>query len=435
MLAALAGFCGALGVIGSDALWLVPLGDRIVHGELPHSVPYASAPSGGWHDVPAGAEVVFWSLYRAFGGLRGLVVAQAAAAAIAFALLGRGLRRESSAAATLLVAAVVLAGSLPSVVVVNASLFSVALFPLLLGLLESETRAPSGRIWLSVPVLGLWGNLHGEALAGWGLLACYLVFERGRRQPWLSAAVLGGSSVALCINPALWHTPRYYWSVFHSEVARQGAGLWAPLGSGALDLLLLTAAATLVLVAVVGGLRLHLWEAVALLGLAAATVHVARTGTWLLFLAAYPAARALRMGNPRWRLLAASAIALGVGAVSLLVKGPVDPGSDTLALRAARTGRPVLAEALLGQQVALAGGRVWMENPIDAFRLSDQSLYLDWLDGKASGEAALTHAAYVLVQPHSAPGELAERDPRLELVAASRGGVLYRVRASARPGQ
>jgi hypothetical protein len=430
--AALAGFCGALGVFGADALWLVVLGGRVVHGVLPGSIPYASAPSAGWHDVPAGAEVVFWSLYHAFGGLRGLVVAQAVAAATGFGLLAQGLRRESSAAATLVVSSLVLFGSLTSAVVVSVSLFSLVLFPLLLGLLESESRASSRRIWLAVPLLALWGNLHGEVLAGWGLLACYVVFERGRRHPWSSAALLGAATAALGANPALWDTPRYYWGVLHSAVARQGTGLWAPLGSGALDVVLLAVATILVVISLAGGIRVRLWEAVALVGLAAATVHVARSGTWLLFLAAYPAARALRLGDPRWRLLALAAAALAAAALGLLAVGPADPGSSSLALRAARTGRPVLAEALLGEQVALAGGRVWVENPIDAFRASDQTLYLDWLDGKPGGAAAVTHAAYVLVAPGSRPAVLAEHDAQLERVAASSGGVLYRVRAAAR---
>ena len=53
----------------------------------------------------------------------------------------------------------------------HASLFSLALFPVLLALLESESRAPRRRIWFSVPLLALWGNLHGEELAGLGLFA------------------------------------------------------------------------------------------------------------------------------------------------------------------------------------------------------------------------------------------------------------------------
>jgi hypothetical protein len=314
--AMLAAFAAALGIIGADALWLVPLGDRLIHGHLPSSIPYATAPTAGWHDVPAGAELVFWSLYHAFGGSRGLAVAQAAAAAIGFGALARGLRREATAGATLLVSALVLIGSLPAVVVIGVSLSSLALFPVLLALLESETRAPSSRLWLSIPLIAVWGNLHGGVLAGWGLLACYLVLDRARRQPWLSLSVLAAATATLFANPELWHTPRYYRSVLHSVVAKQGSGLWTPLGTGTLDLMLIAVAAILVVLSLAGGVRVRLWEVAALLGLAAATVHVARTGTWFLFLVAFPAARSLRLGEPPRRLLAIVAVAFGTAAAA-----------------------------------------------------------------------------------------------------------------------
>jgi hypothetical protein len=60
-------------------------------------------------------------------------------------------------------------------------------------------------------------------------------------------------------------------------------------------------------------------------------------------------------------------------------------------------GTPILAESIPAEQVALAGGRVWMSNPIDAFDHRDQRIYLDWLAGRPAGDAALRHARLVLV--------------------------------------
>ena len=409
---ALAAFLAAFGVVGSDALWVVPLGAEVAHGHLPASIPYATAPTSGWHDVPALGQLVLWALYHAFGGVRGLVVAQAVAVAIAFGSLAYGLRRESA----LLVSAIVLAGALPAVVVTNTQLFSLALFALLLLVLQS--RRP---LWVSVPLILVWGNLHGEVLTGWALLACYVVFERRRAWPVLVAA-----TVALGLTPALWHTPSYYLGVFQSEVAHTGEGLWAPLGLGPFDVLLMVAV-SLLAVALRGG-RVRLWEAVALVGLGAATVHVARNGVSLLFVAAYPAARALSLRSPSPRLLACAGAILATAAVVSLARGPVTLGSPQLARDAARTGRPVLADAYLGQQVVLAGGRVWVENPIDAFRRPDQRLYLDWLAGRPSGNAAVEHARYVLVQAASAAGKRAAGDARLAVVEKTPAAVLYRVK-------
>ena len=423
--AAVAALAGSLGVIGADALWLVPLGSEVAHGHLPGSIGFATAPSGGWHDVPAAAELLFWGAWHALGGARGLVAWQALAAAVGFGSLAWGLRREASSGAVALVCGIVLMGSLPAVVVTGVSLFSLALFPLLLALVESDSRAPSRRIWLAVPLVAAWGNLHGAVIVGLGLLATYLAFSRGRRDPWLSVGVFAASLLAWCLTPALWETPRYYRVVFGNEAARRGVGLWQPLGLGGFWLLLIAAA---VVLGVLAWRRVALWEAVALVGLVAATVHVARNGTWLLFLAAYPAARRLRLGELSQRALVGAAVVCGAAAVALLVNGPSDPGSMQIARAAARTGRPVLAQAILGQQVALAGGRVWVSNPIDAFRRSDQRLYLDWLYGRKGGDAALARAAYVLVDPASAAGRRAARDPRLALVKRSPDAALYVVR-------
>jgi hypothetical protein len=413
--AMLAAAAGALGAIGSDAMWLVPIGHLVAHGHVPSSIPFAAAHTH-WHDVPAGAELVFWALYRALGGLRGLVLAQSVAAAAAFGILAAGLRRQAGGGPALVVAIVVLVGATPAVVVVGVQLFTLLLFATLLAFLEAEPR----RLWLTIPLVALWANLHGGVLTGVGLLGCYVVFHRPRAWP-----VLAGSVLAVFANPQLWHTPLYYKAVFDSALAREGKGMWAPLSLTAFDIVLVVAALLLLAAALVRNRRVQLWETVALLGLAAGTVHAARTGTWFLFVAAYPAARGLRLHAPRPRVVGAIAVVLALIAVALVAKGPPDPGSHRLAELAARDDVAVLAEPILGQQVALAGGRVWVDNPVDAFRRADQQLYVDWLDG--NGGKAVTHAELVLVRPTSKAGRRAAADARLHRVAADANAVLYRV--------
>ena len=165
--AAMAGLVGALGVIGTDAFWLVPLGHEVAHGHIPSSVTFATAPSSGWHNVPAAAELLFWALYRLLGGARGLVIAQTAAAAVGFGALAWGIRREASDRTTLAIGGVVILGALPAVVVTGVSLFSLALFPVLLGLLEAETaHRAAGSGW---PCRCSWcgGTCTGPRSWGW----------------------------------------------------------------------------------------------------------------------------------------------------------------------------------------------------------------------------------------------------------------------------
>ena len=428
--AAFAAFVASLGIVGADALWAVPLGHEVAQGRLPGSIPFAAAVTAGWHDVPAGAELVLWSLYHALGGYRGLFVAQVAAAAAGFGALAAGLRAEATEATVLVVSAIVLLGSLPAVVVVGVSGASLAFFPLLAWVLERDARTADGRVWLAVPLLAVWGNLHGGVLAGWALLACYAVLGRARRGAGEALALVAAATLALFLNPALWRTPSYYRHVFGSEVARRGTDLWSPLGTGGFDVLLVAAAAALMALALLRGVRMRLWEAAALLGLAAATVHVARTGVFLLFLAAYPAARGLRLRALQPGLLRAAAAAFAAGAVFSVAFGRHAPGSSELAAVAARTRAPVLATPVLGQQVAEAGGRVWVGNPIDAFRRGDQRLYLDWTSGRSGGADAVRHAAYVLVARGSAAGAAAAADARLSLVRQDAAALLYRVRGS-----
>jgi hypothetical protein len=423
---------GALGVVGTDALWLVPLGHEIAHGHIPSSVPFATAATSGWHNVPAAAELLFWSLYQALGGIRGLVVAQVVAAGVGFGALAWGIRRESTSGTTLAVGSVALIGALPAVAVTGVSLFSLALFPVLLALLETETRAPSRRIWLAVPLLAVWGNLHGAVLAGLGLLGCYLVFERARQSWKVALGVLVSGTLVLFLTPALWNTPAYYRGVLGSEPARAGEGLWRHLGSGGFDIVLGVAVVVLAVCASRGGAwrRTRPWEAVALGGLVLGTIDVARNGTWLLFVLAYPAARGLKFRALPARLLLGFAVICGIVALALLIKGPRDPGSLPIARLAAYDGQPVLAQAVLGQQVALLHGKVWVDNPIDAFRRPDQRLYLDWAAGRPSGAAAISHAVYVLVTPGTPAGDAAAIDPRLTLVVADANAALYKHRSA-----
>ncbi len=59
-----------------------------------------------------------------------------------------------------------------------------------------------------------------------------------------------------------------------------------------------------------------------------------------------------------------------VGLVVGLVRGPVANGAGSRAPHAgdlARNGTPIVADDLIDEQVALAGGRIWVGNPIDAF--------------------------------------------------------------------
>ena len=428
---AITAIAALLSVQAADGPWLSELGRAIAdRGGIPDGVPYASAPTTGWHNVPALGELVFALLGTL--GSRGMQIAQVAAVAGTLALLARDARRSGAQERALAIALLLL---LPAcfgpIVAIRAELFSLPLFAACVLLVRSESRAPSHRIWLLVPLLALWGNLHGAVLTGAAVAGAYLIFERGRRRPGESLAVMGAGALALCANPALWQTPSYVLGVLHNEAARQAIGLWAPLSPHRwLDVAFGLAALALL----AGALRARprVWELVALAGLALLTLHAARGGVWLALYAA-PLAAAGFGGHGRSeripRLARPVALALIAAVLLGLAHGPLPSGAGaplvtrTLALA---HGTPVLAEDLLAEQVADAGGRVWVANPIDAFRESDQRVYVEWLRGVPAGDAALAHAPRaVLVRRNSKAERRLRTDARFHRIASDPRAVLY----------
>jgi hypothetical protein len=236
----------------------------------------------------------------------------------------------------------------------------------------------------------------------------YLALIRLPREPKLTIAVGLASLLALCLTPAGVRTPVYYYGVLTNEAAKQGQGLWAPLSLTApLDLLLIGAA-----IALAVRLRprsLPRWELVATLVLAALTVQAARSGVWLLFFLVAPAALTLK-ARPIWNRLLPPLGVVALLALTLAIgRGPLSTGASSgLVSRAVALahGGPVLAEDLQAEQIALAGGRVWVSNPIDAFAKPVQSAYLDWSAGRSSGAHVLTRQIRVVV---TARGSAAEK--------------------------
>jgi hypothetical protein len=177
------------------------------------------------------------------------------------------------------------------------------------------------------------------------------------------------------------------------------------------------------------------WELVVIIAFAILTVRAARTGAWLAYFVATPAA----VGLARQRSLKLGVVfgfvSLGLAAltVAALVRGPHESGASRTVLAAALAqsrGTPILASDLLAEQVALAGGRVWMSNPIDAFTRHAQRVYVAWLQGRPSGRAALAEAPrVVLAAPRTPAARLTARSGAFREIQRDQHAVLYLRRA------
>jgi hypothetical protein len=397
---ALIGAAGLVAFIGADSRWLVALG-RVIAARhaIPTGVPFATAHTSGWPNAIALAEVLFNTLHASLGD-RGLMLAQLLAASIALIVVARD-AVDDGACAHAAVGALTLAAlaALPSLSIARVQLFSLALFPIMVMLLRSEARAPSWRIWLLLPVVAVWSNLHGAVLIGVAVALIYLALVRLRQQPLMTPAIAVALIAALCLTPAGVRTIAYYHGVVTNLAAQRGLGLWAPLSpTKPFDVLVIVAA--LVLLRWVWRARPAVWEIVAIVVLSALTIHASRSGIWLLLFLVPPAARGLRPKR-RWdRVLPPLATVAAAALVLAFVRGPIRSGASPAIVSRAVTlshGTPVLAEDILAEQVALAGGRISVGNPIDAFSSYDQGIYLDWLQGLPSGRAALRNGIHVVV--------------------------------------
>jgi hypothetical protein len=429
-----AGAVALLGSVGADARWLAALGRTILEqGSVPSGVPYAAAPSLDWANVPVLGELVF-HLLQVVGGDRGFLFAQLVAATAALTLLALGMRaRGASDAASAAVLMLVFLAAVPSFLIVRAQLFSLVLFCAALLLLRAESRRPSRRVWLLVPLIVLWANLHGGVLVGLAIAAAYLVLERARREPVVAASVLAACCAALFLTPALLDSGHYYLGVLSSEAAQRGEGLWAPLSvRSPFDLLFIVLAIPLLVFAFRS--RTSVWELACIAAFSGLTLHAGRNSVWLICFIAAPAAHGLGKGflrdlsiSPRMFALCAwvPAVCLVLG----LLQTPKQYGAgERVRSEAERlaAGKPILADGIDAEQLALDGRQVWIANPLDAFSQRDQRLYLDWLDANPGGDALLRGAtAVVVVARGSKPQQRLERDPSFRRAAVDARAAIY----------
>jgi hypothetical protein len=424
-------FIAFFSVTGADSRWLGALGADILRdGKIPRGVPFASSPTGSWPNVTALSEIVFHGLLVV--GPRALLAAQLAAVAIALVVIARDARAARAGdAAIALVLFVVAIGAFPAFGVIRVQLFSIALFPVLLSLLHADARRQSRALWLAVPLLTLWANLHGAVLVGLFVFLAYLALERVRTTRLEAIALAVAGVLACAVNPALERTPRYFHGVLVNEYAERGVGLWAPLSFTPFDIVLALAGICLLVFAVRS--RPRLWELAILAALTLLTIHASRSGVWLL-LAAAPSA-ALGLGEVRAATARLTRLALVAGLVACafgLAHGPGSTGASTKLINQAIAeahGTPILAADVLAEQVALRGGKIVIGNPIDAFTHRDQAAYVDWLIGRPDGAVELAHPRVVLVERHSSAETSVAHDPSFVRIARDSQAELWVRRA------
>lgn len=419
VLAILAVAASAVTIVGSDALWLPAMGDHIRRtGTIPTGIPFAAAPSADWVNTTVLGQLIFSLIYSV--GSLGIVIAQVTAVTATLMITAfEAMRRRASPGLTAVVVVTVSAGAVTPLFIARAQLLSLVPYALLLVLIRRQHDHPSNAIWWVVPLIAIWGNLHGAVLAGVAVLGCYLLFSRIRLTPMTAVAVGLGSLAATCLNPGLLDAPRYYLGVLGGAATSDDSGMWSRVSlANPFDVLLVLSAAALT--ALTLRRRLPWWEYAAALGLVIATLSSARHGIWLLLFLAVPAATHGRApfkapgpssARTRWTLLVLSMVGLLGSAALLAARAPSFRAADSEAARisAVTAGRTALVAEPLAESLAVAGARVWASNPLDAFAHADQTAYLAFMAGDAHGAARALAASDVVVALPGSPQEQVAR--------------------------
>jgi hypothetical protein len=296
-------------------------GDVIVHHGLPsHDTLTVWGHGRRWVDQQWLAQLAYYGLY-ALGGLRLALLANAAIVVGSFwaaAQLG-GARR-----AVLWVPALGAIALGVSSSALRPQTLVLPLFVAVAWLLVEDARAPSRRVFWTIPLLVLWANLHGTATLGVLLVLLAVATEAWpRRRPTWRTSSLGALALAsLFASPYAAHLPGYYRTVlFNGEFAKYLPD-WMPtaLAPATAAFYLLAFVAVFAMARAPRSLTLfEKWTVVVLLVLA---VEATRGVTWftLFVLVALPQALeewslpSLRIPGSRTALLLVAGVALVVAA-------------------------------------------------------------------------------------------------------------------------
>ena len=216
--------------IGSDT-WYTLLGGRVVDRSwLPHGDTLAVMTHGReWVDQQWFAHLLLYGCWSLGGWPLALLVLLASfigafAAAMATALR-HGASSRSTAAVGLLCLVLALGES-----AFRAQTLAYLLFALLLLLLLENGARPSRRVYLALPVLVVWANVHGSVVLGAALVTLRgltLAWEARRVTPRAGALVVA-PWLCTVASPYGFALPGYYVRLLHNPALARFVSEWQP---------------------------------------------------------------------------------------------------------------------------------------------------------------------------------------------------------------
>ena len=227
--------------------WMALVSGRWIaqHGLPSHDTLTVWTHGHRWADQQWLAQLALYGLWR-LGGIKlallfhALLVTSGLTIAALFART-----RGASALSVTWVAIPVLVAYYPVASVMRPQSFAFPLFAATLWLVLSDARNPSRRVYLSLPLLVLWTNLHGSVLLGAMLvsLAGLVALIRERRPSTRGLVLLLAPWACLFASPYALDLPSYYNKILVGGHFKEFVSEWAPTtltpGTAAVYLLVL----------------------------------------------------------------------------------------------------------------------------------------------------------------------------------------------------
>ena len=316
------------GQVNQDA-WLAIAGGRsIVEHGLPHHESWTIwGTAASFVDQQWLAHLGLYATYAVGGfgllaGLHAVLTLGAISLALVFAR-----RRGASQRSVLLLLPLSFFCLIVSTWQIRTQSFAYLLFVACLWLAVEDARRPSNRIFLALPLLALWANLHGSVVLGAGLVALRGLDRAfgGRRGSGLALAAL--APAMLFVSPYASSLAGYYHSTLFNPAFSSMLNEWQPPRPGALTAPFFVLAIAVVWLVGRSRLALNRYERLAIFLTVAAALTATRNMGWFAFTAimlvpsaieeAYPDRSPTNAGLSRLNARVAAATAGGLAVLLL----------------------------------------------------------------------------------------------------------------------
>jgi hypothetical protein len=217
--------------LGGDG-WLALVSGRwiVQHGLPSHDALTAMTDGRRWTDQQWLGQLALYGFWR-LGGIKLAMLVHALLATsglVGAALIAK--KHGATARSVTWVAIPAMIAYYPVAAVMRTQAFAFPLFAATLWLTLDYARQPSRRVFLTLPLLVLWANVHGSVLLGCGLvaLAGLVSMLKDRRPSYRGLALLLAPWLCVFVSPYALSLPAYYQKVLLGSDFKHLVTEWAP---------------------------------------------------------------------------------------------------------------------------------------------------------------------------------------------------------------